>query len=115
MASRRISDAERPARSARPPATPVEIKPPSKPPAAPEKKPARRAAAKTKSAAGTQGVVGATPVPAVSADERRGLIARAAYLRGQSRGFPPGGEAEDWLAAEKEVDALLSGGYRADQ
>jgi hypothetical protein len=46
----------------------------------------------------------------VSADERRGMIARAAYLRGQSRGFPPGGEAEDWLVAEKEIDALLSGG-----
>jgi Protein of unknown function (DUF2934) len=46
----------------------------------------------------------------VSADERRGMIARAAYLRGQSRGFPPGGEAEDWLVAENEIDALLSGG-----
>jgi hypothetical protein len=115
MASRRMPDAEKSARSARPPATPVEVKPASKPPAAPVKKPARRATAKTKSAGSKQGVVAATPVAAVSADERRALIARAAYLRGQSRGFPPGGEAEDWLVAEKEVDALLSVGYRADQ
>jgi|HubBroStandDraft_1064217.scaffolds.fasta_scaffold339078_2 hypothetical protein len=116
MPSRRIPDAQDSPRSARPPATPIEVKPAGKPPAAPAKKPARRTAAKTATTPGTtQAVIAATGVPAVSADERRDLIARAAYLRGQSRGFPPGGEAEDWLAAEKEVDALLSGGYRADQ
>jgi hypothetical protein len=94
--------------SRNPPATPVK-------PAAPVKKPVKRRAKTATGADATQGVVAATPVPSVSADERRGLIARAAYLRGERRGFPPGGEAEDWLAAEKEVDALLSGGYRADQ
>ena len=47
-----------------------------------------------------------TPV-AVSEDVRRGMIAKAAYLRAERRGFAPGGEAEDWLAAEAEVDALL--------
>jgi hypothetical protein len=116
MPSRRIPDAQDSPRAARPPATPVEVKSAGKPPAAPVKKSAKRTPAKTATAAGTaQAVIAATGVPTVSADERRGLIARAAYLRGQSRGFPPGGEAEDWLAAEKEVDALLSGGYRADQ
>jgi Protein of unknown function (DUF2934) len=44
----------------------------------------------------------------VSADARRGMIAKAAYLRSERRGFVPGFEEEDWLAAEKEVDALLS-------
>ena len=44
---------------------------------------------------------------AVSEDVRRGMIAEAAYLRAERRGFAPGGEAEDWLAAEAEVDALL--------
>jgi hypothetical protein len=44
---------------------------------------------------------------AVSEDVRRGMIAKAAYLRAERRGFAPGGEAEDWLAAEAEVDALL--------
>ena len=44
---------------------------------------------------------------AVSADDRRAMIAEAAYLRAERRGFAPGSETEDWLAAEVEVDALL--------
>ena len=44
----------------------------------------------------------------VSADTRRAMIAEAAYLRAERRGFVAGHEEEDWLAAEKEVDALLS-------
>jgi Protein of unknown function (DUF2934) len=43
----------------------------------------------------------------VSEDVRRGMIAEGAYLRAERRGFAPGHEAEDWLAAEAEVDALL--------
>jgi len=39
---------------------------------------------------------------------RRAMIAESAYLRAERRGFAPGGEQEDWLAAEAEVDALLS-------
>ena len=49
---------------------------------------------------------------AVSADDRRAMIAEAAYLRAERRGFTPGHEAEDWLAAEVEVDALLKLGHR---
>jgi Protein of unknown function (DUF2934) len=45
---------------------------------------------------------------AVSADDRRAMIAEAAYLRAERRGFDPGHETEDWLAAEVEVDALLA-------
>lgn len=48
----------------------------------------------------------AAPV-AISEDIRRGMIAEAAYLRAERRGFAPGGEHEDWMAAEAEVDALL--------
>ena len=44
----------------------------------------------------------------VSEDVRRGMVAEAAYLRAERRGFMNGNEAEDWIAAEKEVDALLS-------
>lgn len=51
--------------------------------------------------------VGRSPVK-VSADTRRAMIAEAAYLRAERRGFAAGHEEEDWLAAEKEVDALLS-------
>lgn len=47
---------------------------------------------------------------AVSADDRRAMIAEAAYLRAERRGFTPGHETEDWLAAEVEVDVLLKAG-----
>jgi Protein of unknown function (DUF2934) len=35
---------------------------------------------------------------------RDALIATAAYYRAEKRGFSPGYEQEDWLAAEREVD-----------
>jgi hypothetical protein len=40
----------------------------------------------------------------VEPDTRHEMIARAAYLRAQARGFAPGHEIEDWLNAEAEVD-----------
>jgi hypothetical protein len=48
----------------------------------------------------------------VSEDTRRAMIAEAAYLRAERRGFAPGGEHEDWMAAEREVDALLNANTR---
>lgn len=48
---------------------------------------------------------------AVSEEARRAMIAQAAYLRAERRGFAPGGEVEDWVAAEREVDALLRAGH----
>jgi Protein of unknown function (DUF2934) len=48
---------------------------------------------------------------AVSPENRRAMIAQAAYLRAERRGFEPGQETEDWLAAEVEVDALLRSGH----
>ena len=49
----------------------------------------------------------------ISADVRRGMIAEAAYLRAERRGFSggPDKEREDWLLAEAEVDALLKAGH----
>ncbi|MGH8296320.1 MAG: DUF2934 domain-containing protein [Steroidobacteraceae bacterium] len=70
--------------------------------------PRRRAApAPVKAAAPS----GASTRITVSEDARRAMIAQAAYLRAERRGFAPGGEAEDWLAAEAEVDALLKAGH----
>jgi hypothetical protein len=46
---------------------------------------------------------------AVVPEVRRAMIAEAAYFRAEARGFAPGGELEDWLEAEKEVDARLPG------
>ena len=51
-----------------------------------------------------------TPTPAapfVDPETRAALIAEAAYFRAEKRGFAPGHEAEDWLAAEAEIDARL--------
>ena len=37
--------------------------------------------------------------------DRRAMIAQLAYFRAEQRGFAPGGEVQDWLDAEAEVDA----------
>ncbi|HKJ22760.1 MAG TPA: DUF2934 domain-containing protein [Gammaproteobacteria bacterium] len=49
----------------------------------------------------------------ITSDERTGLIARAAYLRAEQRGFVGGDPVEDWLAAEREVDAALTRGRQS--
>lgn len=36
-------------------------------------------------------------------DELRHMIATAAYYLAAERGFVPGGEMEDWLAAEQKI------------
>jgi len=43
------------------------------------------------------------------------MIAEAAYLRAERRGFIAGHEEEDWLSAEREVDTLLSVGQGGRQ
>jgi hypothetical protein len=44
---------------------------------------------------------------AIPPTERKRLIAEAAYYRALKRGFLPGYEVEDWLAAEAEVEAQM--------
>ncbi|MCE9576744.1 MAG: DUF2934 domain-containing protein [Deltaproteobacteria bacterium] len=46
-----------------------------------------------------------TPEDPAERAARERLIAERAYLRAEQRGFAPGGEVEDWLAAEREIDA----------
>lgn len=43
----------------------------------------------------------------VSLEDRRRLIAEAAYHKARQRGFAEGGELEDWIEAEAEIDAQL--------
>ncbi len=81
---RRRTTTEKPETSKRTPRTPEAAKPAS----TRRRKPVQRAAA-------------------ITPEERQALVARAAYLRAQARGFAPGYEVEDWLAAEAEVDAQL--------
>jgi hypothetical protein len=47
-------------------------------------------------------------VPRV-AEDRGAAIAKLAYLKAARRGFAPGHELDDWLAAEEEVDQRLAG------
>jgi len=61
----------------------------------------RRPARSRKSPAGPPPRMQLTP------EARHALIAEAAYLRAERRGFAPGQETDDWLEAEAEVDALL--------
>jgi hypothetical protein len=39
-------------------------------------------------------------------------VAERAYYKAERRGFAPGHELEDWLAAEREVAALLAADER---
>lgn len=75
--------------------------------AQPADKAPRRRSARPKPAPSASG---ASTGITVSGDARRAMVAQAAYLRAERRGFTPGGEVEDWLAAEAEVDALLRAG-----
>jgi hypothetical protein len=56
----------------------------------------------------SQAVDAATPAPVIDPEQRRALIAEAAYLRAERRNFAPGFEEDDWLSAESEVDTLLT-------
>lgn len=48
-------------------------------------------------------------VQKVDEQERLRMVAEAAYLRAQARGFEGGHEDEDWLAAEAEINVRLRG------
>ena len=40
---------------------------------------------------------------------RHDRISLAAYLMAEARGFEPGHDAEDWLSAQSQIDAIDSG------
>jgi DUF2934 family protein len=44
----------------------------------------------------------------IEPDRRQSMIAEAAYYHSERRGFDPGHEVDDWLAAESQVDAALA-------
>jgi len=79
----------------------------AKSPVGPATKPAatRKGASARKAAAAPA----AAPPPAGGV-ERADLVRLAAYYRAERRGFAPGYELDDWLAAEAEVSARLTGG-----
>lgn len=69
--------------------------------------PASAEPARTTTAPRAQVRAKSTRSSSISAEDRRAMIAESAYLRAERRGFAPGEEVTDWLAAEQEVDALL--------
>lgn len=85
-------------------------KPARKPRAAAAPKPAARKSAATRksSARKPAGTQARAVVAAPSATEREEMVRQAAYYRAERRGFAPGYEWEDWLAAEAEVSRLAS-------
>lgn len=50
------------------------------------------------------------PVEVPTGETRYRWIAHAAYLRAEKRGFAPGREIDDWLAAEAEFLAAFKAG-----
>ena len=60
----------------------------------------------------SQGASGAAAA-GIDSELRRQMVAAAAYFRAEHRGFEPGHELEDWVAAETAVDAQLQDGLAA--
>ncbi|HVK75778.1 MAG TPA: DUF2934 domain-containing protein [Kofleriaceae bacterium] len=44
------------------------------------------------------------PPPGFTPEQRQQRIAELAYQLAEQRGFAPGGEVDDWLAAERMID-----------
>jgi Protein of unknown function (DUF2934) len=55
------------------------------------------------------GVAAVAPRPALDPELRARMVETAAYFRAERRGFTPGYEVEDWLAAEAEIESLVGG------
>jgi len=77
------------------------------PPTVTIKKRAARKPVAAEVVAATQTKAASAPASFVGPGQRAALIAKAAYYRAEKRGFAPGHETEDWLAAESEVDGKL--------
>lgn len=73
--------------------------------AAPKKRATRKSATPGKTMA--KAPSGAPQPKPITPEARHQMIALGAYLRAERRGFAPGGEIQDWLESEKEVDTLL--------
>ena len=54
----------------------------------------------------------ATPEKPLTAEQRQIMICEAAYYLAEQRGFGVGHELDDWLVAERQIDAVISGGER---
>ena len=79
-----------------------------------EKQSRTPAAKKHAAQASAEPSVGPEAGAAASAEERRRMVAEAAEFRAERLGFAVGGELEDWIRAEAEIDRLMElGGSRS--
>ena len=74
-------------------------------------KPAAKAAAKKVSAAKTKLKPSSAPAPVLTSEQRNHYVSVAAFYIAERRGFTLGNPADDWLAAEAEVDRLIASGH----
>jgi hypothetical protein len=49
--------------------------------------------------------------PAMSADQRNNYVEVAAFYIAERRGFAAANPADDWIAAEAEIDRLIASGH----
>ncbi len=89
--------------SSKPAATATKAKPDAKPAVTAKKSP-------TKTAATAKPAVAKARIKRVDPGQRRNYIEMAAYYIAERRGFIGGNEADDWAAAEIEIDRLLKEG-----
>ncbi|HVY04550.1 MAG TPA: DUF2934 domain-containing protein [Burkholderiales bacterium] len=79
------------------------------PPAAPKSPPVVKAAAPAKKKA-TASKPKVPAIPAMNSPEWNQMVATAAYLRAEARGFIGGSAEEDWFEAEAEIMAKVGNG-----
>ena len=79
-----------------------------------EKSPAKRALtapqAHAKSAERRPNSIVAHSTARITPDQRQSMIAEAAYYLALQRDFEPGHDVQDWLLAERHIDAALACG-----
>jgi hypothetical protein len=75
-----------------------------------KKAPAKTAAPKTTKAVAPRKTATGTKAVRVAADRRRDYVEVAAYYIAERRNFVGGNAADDWKAAEAEIDRLLAEG-----
>jgi hypothetical protein len=68
-------------------------------------------AAKAKALAKPKAAPAAKAKAALSAEQRNNYVEVAAFYIAERRGFVPGNPADDWVAAEQEVDRLITSGH----
>ena len=69
---------------------------------------ARAKAAVSKTGVSRNGLVRLISAENISPEQHRQIVAVAAYLRAEKRGFVNGDPVDDWLTAELEINKMIS-------